>query len=169
MLTSIGDSNLFMACSHIGHDCRVGNSNIVANSVAVSGHVEIGSHVTIGGLVGIHQFVRLGDYGLLGAGAMVTKDLPPYCTAQGDRCFLIGVNTVRLERCGFSAQEITDIKRLYKTVFMGAGAFKERLVQATQEFGDSPKAKAFLDFIASSERGVMTARARVSETAGTDN
>ncbi len=157
MRTTIGNSNLFMACSHVGHDCQIGNFNIVANSVAIAGHVTIGDGVTLGGLCGVHQFVRLGDYALLGAGAMVNKDVPPYCLAQGDRAKLAGINRVGLERRGFSAEDIRALKNLYREVFLTEGLWRER-VEKAREYAKIPAAIKFLDFIASSERGVAPVR-----------
>lgn len=158
MLTSIGSGNLFMANSHVGHDSHVGNKNIIANSCALAGHVTVGSGVTIGGLSAIHQFVKLGDLGFIGGGAMVSLDLPPYCMAQGDRAGVVGVNIVGLERNGFSAEQVERMKKLYRTVYVAKGLFKAKLEQARSEFGSFAECAAFLDFIAASERGVMTLR-----------
>ncbi|MCL4139356.1 UNVERIFIED_CONTAM: hypothetical protein GTU68_039304, partial [Idotea baltica] len=102
MLTSIGDQNLFMASSHVGHDCKVGNANVIANSVALAGHVTIHDFVIMGGLSAVHQFVRIGDSSMISGGSMVIKDIPPFSIAQGDRASLVGINKIGLERRGFS-------------------------------------------------------------------
>ena len=81
--TVVGDGNLFMASSHVGHDSIVGNGNVFANNVALAGHVTIQNKVIIGGMVGIHQFCTIGDHAMLSGGSMVVKDIPPYCIAQG--------------------------------------------------------------------------------------
>ncbi len=162
MKTVIGNGNLFMACSHVGHDSIVGDGNIFANSVALSGHVIVGNHVILGGMTGIHQFCKLGDFSFSGAGAMVAQDLPPYCMAQGDRAELIGLNLVGLKRHGFTAEEIKDLKTLYRELFRGKGTLKDRIVLARDTYAQSEKALALIDFVASSERGTILPRKKTA-------
>jgi len=170
MITKIGNNNLFMANCHIGHDGMVGDSNVIANSAAIAGHVVIGNGVIVGGLVAIHQFVRLGDCCLLGGGAMVVKDIPPYCIAQGDRATLIGVNKVALERKGFSREDVMRVRKLYREVFQGSGSFESRVESARKEFSNFAAATLFLDFIGSTERGIAFAsRSQNSEDGDSDN
>ncbi|RMD86800.1 MAG: acyl-ACP--UDP-N-acetylglucosamine O-acyltransferase [Candidatus Dadabacteria bacterium] len=166
METKVGDRNLFMACSHIGHDCVVGDYNIFANSAGISGHVIIGNHVTVGGLCGVHQFVRLGDYCFLSGGAMVGKDVPPFCTAQGDRAGLAGLNTVGMKRNGFDLESINLIKRLYRELFLGDGLFRERLECAMEKYKEEDLALSFLRFISESKRGVCMPRSASSSDTG---
>ncbi|MCB0333962.1 MAG: acyl-ACP--UDP-N-acetylglucosamine O-acyltransferase, partial [Bdellovibrionales bacterium] len=154
MLTSIGDNNLFMVSSHVGHDSHIGDGNILANSVGISGHVMIGNKVTIGGLVGIHQFVRLGDFSFLAGGAMVSQDIPPYCLAHGNRAELIGLNHIGLKRAGWDSDTIAVMRRVYRKIFLGSGVLQQKLQRAREEFGTELFVAPFLDFIASSERGV---------------
>ncbi len=163
MLTSIGDENLFMVSSHVGHDSHVGNGNIFANSVGMSGHVTVGNKVTVGGLCGIHQFVRLGDYSFLAGGAMVTQDIPPYCLAHGNRAELIGLNQVGLKRAGWDSDSVSTMRRVYRKLFYGTGTLKERLAEAQQEYGALDFAHLFLEFIQSSERGVAQARSKTDK------
>jgi UDP-N-acetylglucosamine acyltransferase len=92
MVTQVGDYNLLMMYCHIAHDCTLGNRNIIANGATLGGHVVVEDFVIVGGLVGIHQFVRVGTSALLGAGSMVSKDVPPFCNATGDRARLRGLN-----------------------------------------------------------------------------
>lgn len=153
MRTSIGSDNLFMANSHVGHDSRIGNGNVLANSSAIAGHVEIGSGVTLGGLTGVHQFVRLGDLSILGAGSMVNKDVPPFCIAQGDRAHLFGINKVALERKGFSADDIARLRQLYRSIFIAPGTMKEKLQGAAQACGGFKLGLQLLEFLSRSERG----------------
>jgi UDP-N-acetylglucosamine acyltransferase len=162
MITTIGSHNLFMVCSHIGHDCKVGNHNVIANSAAISGHVEIGDHVIIGGLAGIHQFVRIGNHAFLAGGAKVTQDIPNYCLAQGDRAVLFGVNVVGLKRHGFSLDDIRTIKIAYRRLFLGSGKMQDKIsaliVEITADKTTvSPAIQEFIDFVASSKRGIATA------------
>jgi UDP-N-acetylglucosamine acyltransferase len=164
MLTSIGDRNLFMANTHVGHDSIVGNRCILANSAGLSGHVTLGDGVIIGGLSGIHQFVRIGDIAMIGAGAMVTEDIPPFCMAQGDRAKIQGLNRLGLERNGASQDEVAMLRKVYRTVFRsqsGGGTplvFKERVEGARLLAAGTPRAEAFVAFLASSERGIAAPR-----------
>lgn len=160
MVTKIGDANLFMANSHAGHDGKIGSNNVFANSAALAGHVTVGDYVTIGGMCGIHQFVRLGDHCLLGAGSMVNKDIPPFCIGQGDRAGLAGINVIGLQRRGFSGDDISLLKRLYRDLFWGAGSFNHRVESARREIEDFAPGLAMLKFISESQRGVTTPRSK---------
>ncbi|MDH3444884.1 MAG: acyl-ACP--UDP-N-acetylglucosamine O-acyltransferase, partial [Deltaproteobacteria bacterium] len=101
MVTRIGNQNLLMMYCHIAHDCILGNGNVIANGATLGGHVIIENYVIVGGLVGIHQFVKIGSGAILGAGSMVSKDVPPFCNATGDRARLRGLNLEGLRRRGF--------------------------------------------------------------------
>ena len=160
MKTTVGDGNLFMATTHVGHDTVVGNANIMANGAALAGHVWVGNYVTVGGLSGIHQFVRLGDHCFLGGGAMVVKDIPPFCIAQGDRAVLAGLNVVGLERRGLDANVIQQIKSLYRRIFLSPGTWKEKLAAAESEASGFKEGKFFLEFIGASTRGITLPRGR---------
>jgi UDP-N-acetylglucosamine acyltransferase len=157
MRTVIGNGNLLMGSVHIGHDSIVGNSNILANGVAVAGHVKIGNGVTIGGLSGIHQFVQLGDLAFIAAGAMVTQDIPPFCMAQGDRAALVGLNRIGMQRKGLDTNVISEIKRLYRELFVADGPFRQKIEKLTASV-ESEASKTFLSFITNSQRGVAHAR-----------
>lgn len=159
MLTQIGDGNLFMANSHLGHDGRVGNGNVIANSAALAGHVTIGNHTTVGGLVGVHQFTRLGDLCILSGGTMVVKDIPPYCIAQGDRAGLVGINKIALQRRGYSADDIRLLRQLYRELFLGDGPLAGRLVSCRNSYGENAIAGSFLSFCETSTRGLTFPRA----------
>jgi UDP-N-acetylglucosamine acyltransferase len=161
MITRIGDQNLFMANTHVGHDTLVGNRCVFANSAALAGHVIVGDGVIVGGLSGIHQFVRLGDVAMIGAGAMVSQDVPPYFMAQGDRAKIHGLNRVGLERNGGTREDLAAIRSLYRIVFTPTvvpGAhrvtFKERLAAAKVEVGTNQRAAQVIAFLETSERGV---------------
>lgn len=159
--TRIGSGCLFMAYSHLAHDCRVGNGVILVNSVGVAGHVEIGDFTVIGGLVGVHQFVRIGKYCMLGGGSMVGKDVPSFCTAQGDRATLRGLNLIGMRRAGLSRETIAAVKDAYKTLFSPGVSMEAGLAQLKS----SPVAavQEMVAFIERSQRGVMRPRAVVPE------
>jgi UDP-N-acetylglucosamine acyltransferase len=160
MVTRIGDSNLFMANTHVGHDSFVGNRCIMANSAALAGHVVLGNGVVVGGLVGIHQFVKLGDLVMIGGGAMVTRDIPPFCIAVGDRATLQGLNLIGLERSGVSREEVALLRKVYRDIVIGDSPetkgkrFKERVELARPAAVSNSKAAAFIQFIDRSERGI---------------
>jgi len=164
MVTRIGNQNLFMANSHVGHDSIVGDRCVIANSAALSGHVELGSGIVVGGLSGIHQFVRIGDVAMIGAGAMVSQDIPPFCTAQGDRAKLVGLNKLGLERNGASRDEIMLLRRVYRAVFMreeegsSGGSIKERVEGARSLVAESQRGQFFLEFLSKVTRGVARHR-----------
>ncbi|MFN0062910.1 MAG: acyl-ACP--UDP-N-acetylglucosamine O-acyltransferase, partial [Myxococcaceae bacterium] len=153
-VTRIGHRNLFMANSHVAHDCRVGEGCILANSVALAGHVQMGNHVTCGGLSGVHQFTRLGDYSFIAGGAMVGMDVPPYCTAQGDRAELVGLNAVGLTRHGFTEEQILRIKEAYRVLFRSKLGLNEALAKLRAEHAGHPEIDRLLDFVGSSTRGI---------------
>ena len=160
MITKIGDSNLFMANTHVGHDTFVGNRCVFANSCALAGHVIIGDGVIVGGLSGIHQFVKIGDVAMVGAGAMVSQDIPPYCLAQGDRAKIHGLNRVGLERNGGNRDDLSALRKIYRTVFTPTSpdvvgrSFKERVAVARGLVGLNERGLQFVAFLESSERGV---------------
>ena len=162
MRTSIGDHNLFMANTHVGHDSIVGSRCVIANGAALAGHVTLGSGVIVGGLSGIHQFVRLGDVSMIGAGAMVAQDIPPYCMAQGDRATIQGLNRIGLERNGGTREDLATLREIYRIVFTSAvpevqgKVFKERVAYSRTVAEVCQKALDLVAFLESSDRGVTS-------------
>jgi UDP-N-acetylglucosamine acyltransferase len=154
METVIGDENLFMNNSHVGHDCRIGSHTRLANGAALAGHVTVDDHAIVSGLAAVAQFVHIGESAFLGGGSMVVMDVPPYCMANGDRAKLIGLNVVGLERRGFSAQQMTKLKRGYRLLFQSKLLARDAVERIRAEIADSPQALAMADFVAASERGV---------------
>jgi len=154
MLTRIGSGNLLMNYSHIAHDCLLGDRIIVANGVQLGGHVVIEDGVVLGALAGIHQFARLGESALIGAGSMVSQDVPPFCNATGDRATLHGLNTMGLKRRGFSDELIQSIKRAYRIVFQSRLRMVDAVARVRTELPGLPEVERFVDFIERSERGV---------------
>lgn len=163
MLTKIGSENLFMAGTHVGHDCVVGDGNVFANLASLAGHVTVGSFATLGGLSAVHQFTRVGSLAFIGGGSMVVQDAPPFCIVQGDRAKLYGVNKIGLQRRGFTEGVVKDLHRLYKRLFLGAeggaGTLKDRLDLLEAEYADqggegATAIKELLSFVRSSARGV---------------
>lgn len=154
MVTTVGDGNLLMNYSHIAHDCRIGDSNVVANGVQLGGHVTLESFIVVGALSGIHQFVRIGESAIVGAGSMVSQDVPPFCNATGDRARLHGLNTLGLQRRGLSPEVQSALKRAYRIMFQSSLKARDAIARIrTQEPGVAA-IERFVAFIESSERGV---------------
>ena len=143
-LTQVGDDGLFMACSHVAHDCRIGNHVILVNSVAVAGHCVLEDEVIVGGLSGVHQFVRIGRGAMIGALTMVTADVLPHALVSGPRGQLEGLNLVGLKRRGAGRAEIAALRDLLAA--LGAGSFRETArLRAAHEV--TPMEREVLDFI----------------------
>ncbi len=154
METRIGDHNLLMMYCHIAHDCVLGSHNIIANGATLGGHVGIEDYVIVGGLVGIHQFVKVGTSAILGAGSMVSKDIPPYCNATGDRARLRGLNLEGLRRRGFSREQIEILRKAYRIIFQSGLRAKEALKKIRREFPKSAEVERLASFIENSQRGI---------------
>ena len=158
MVTRIGDGNLFMAYSHVAHDCQIGNGVVLANCATLGGHVVLENYVGVGGLVGVHQFTRIGESAYLGAGSMVSLDVPPYCTAVGDRAHLHGLNLVGLKRRGWTNEQITLLKRSYRILFSEGLPLKEALTAVRETAANAPAILHLANFIAASTRGICRPR-----------
>ena len=152
--TRIGSGNLFMANSHVAHDCVVGNGCRIGNGSALAGHVTMEDHVIISGLAAVHQFTRLGKHAFISGGAMVTMDIPPYATAQGDRAELVGLNTVGLERSGYSKEQLERIKEAHRILFRSKLGLQEALARLRSELGGQPEVDHLIDFVMQSKRGL---------------
>jgi UDP-N-acetylglucosamine acyltransferase len=153
-ITRIGNRNLFMAYAHVAHDCQVGSGCVLANAATLGGHVEIGDHVILGGLAAVHQFTRIGQHAFVAGGAMVVMDVPPFCTAQGDRAELAGINSIGLARHGFSEDQIGRVKEAYRILFRSKLPLEEAVERLRTELGDEPEVKALLTFVTTSQRGL---------------
>ena len=152
--TEIGRNCFLMAYTHIAHDCIVGDNVVMANNATLAGHIVIGKHATVGGLVAIHQFVRVGDYAFVGGKSAVTKDIPPYVIASGDRATLHGLNQVGLKRHGFSQQTVSQLKKAYRLIFRFGLTLNEAIERVGAQVEPLPEVIVFIDFIKSSQRGI---------------
>ncbi len=162
-LTSVGDHNMLLAGAHVGHDARIGNHIVFTNGAMAAGHTLIEDHAILGAMVGVHQFGRVGAYAMVGAGAMLSHDAPPFGLVQGDRARLVSVNKIGLKRAGFPADEISVIKRVYRTLFWRDGVLEKRLADARREAEGNANAIRVIDFVADSERGICATRWRNSK------
>ena len=150
--TVIGDNNLFMAYTHVAHDCIIGDNNILANNVALAGHVVVGNHVVIGGLPPVHQFVQIGDHAMIGGASAVAQDIPPFCLAEGNRASVRSLNVVGLRR-RFEKADIEALNSAFKTIFRSKGSMKES-AEALLHQTDNAKVKQLCDFILHTKRGI---------------
>ncbi len=152
--TVIGSDNLFMAYSHVGHDCVLGNHVVVANGVPFGGHCEVGDFVVVGGVSGVHQFVRIGRFSMIGALSRVTLDVPPFVMASGNDSFRFeGLNSIGLKRRGFSSEKITMIKDAYRIVFQSGLLLSNALEKVKSELPPEPELLEILDFFVSGTHG----------------
>lgn len=158
MITRVGHHNLFMNYSHVAHDCQIGDHVVLANGATLAGHVTIENYVTVGGLVAIHQFTRIGESALLAGGAMVSQDVPPYCIATGDRAHLNGLNLIGLKRRGWSAEELSILKKAYRILFAEGLPLKEAILRLREEYRASASVSRLTTFLADSQRGVCRPR-----------
>lgn len=161
-VTRIGDHNLIMAGSHIGHDCLVGNHTVLANTTGLAGHVQVDDYAILGGQTGVHQFVRIGAHVMTSGGSKVGKDIPPFTIAQGYPARLRGINHVGLKRRGFADDAIRKLRQAYRAIFFDTDTrFEELLSRVRGEFAGVAEVQTFLDFLAvaqSSDRGFLRPR-----------
>ena len=153
--TEVGSNCLLMAYTHLAHDCIVGNNVIIANGVQVAGHVTIADYARIGGLSAIHQFVKIGRNVMIEGGSMVTKDIPPYVIAGRYPVSYEGVNSVGLKRNGFTQEEVNTIQDTYRVIFIHNNNVSKGMAQVEDAIKPSPLRDEILEFIQTSERGVM--------------
>jgi UDP-N-acetylglucosamine acyltransferase len=168
MITEVGDDGTFLANSHVGHDCKVGNHVILSNNVMLAGHVTVGNYVIFGGGSAAIQFSRVGDHAFVGGLSGIENDLIPYGLAMGNRAQLAGLNLVGLRRRGFEREAIHDLRRAWRLLFAPEGTLKERMEDVALEFPDQPQVHEILNFIREGgDRAICTPReARSSEQGG---
>jgi UDP-N-acetylglucosamine acyltransferase len=158
--TVIGDGNLFMAYTHVAHDCRVGNGVIMSNAATLGGHILVEDHAILGGLSAVHQFCHIGRHAFIGGCSAVHRDVPPYAMAVGNRAKLVGLNLVGLKRRGFTDAALQALKKAYEMLFLSELNLREAMDRVRQEFPDIPEIQHLLRFIENSERGLLPADVR---------
>ena len=154
-VTRIGDDNLFMAYSHVAHDCSVGSNAVFANCAALGGHVEIGDWVILGGLTAVHQFTKVGPHAFLAGGAIVTRDVPPYVMVAGNPAVPHAVNSEGLRRRGFSAAQIRNVRDAYRILYRSELRLIEALERLEARGAQQPEVQAFATFIRNSGRSIV--------------
>jgi len=154
--TTVGDGNLFMAYSHVAHDCHIGNGVVMANAATLAGHVTVEDYAILGGLCAILQFTRIGAHVMIGGATSITLDVPPYTIVTGDRreARLRGLNLVGLKRRGFSESTLSELKKAYKILALSGLKLADAVERMKTEVPQSPEVVHFISFIESSTRGV---------------
>ena len=153
--TVIGKNCLLMAYVHVAHDCIVGNNCILVNTVQVAGHVTIDDWAIIGGASALHQFVKVGAHVMLSGGSLVRKDVPPFTKAAREPLTYAGINTVGLRRRGFASEKISEIQEIYRYIFLKGLNNSKALDMVEKEVPASPEKDYIVEFIRTSERGIM--------------
>ncbi len=154
--TVIGNHNFVMAYSHIAHDCVLGNHVLLANAATLAGHVTIADHATIGAFSGVHQFCKVGAYGFVGGYSVITKDVLPYSkTVSAREAGNYGVNTIGLERKGFSPESIQNIRAAFRVILRSKLNTSQALKALKDQFVEDPDVRPIIEFIESSERGII--------------
>ena len=153
--TKIGNDNWIMAYVHIAHDCVIGNNTILANNTSLAGHVTIYDYAILGGFTLIHQFCKIGEHIITAVGSVVFKDIPPYVTASGYDAQPHGINAEGLKRRGFTADEITQIKRAYKVLYRNSNTLEEAKLELVEMQKSCDKIQLLSDFLTQSTRGII--------------
>ena len=154
--TRLGDGNFILAYSHIGHDCQIGSNTLFVNGATLAGHVTIEDFVTIGAFCPVHQFCRIGRYAYIGASTVITQDVPPFSKIVTEReTKSFGINTIGLERKGFSPERLQILKRAYRLLLRAKLNTSQALAEMRKGFPDSPDVQELIRFIESAERGIV--------------
>ena len=153
--TVVGSNCLLMAYAHVAHDCILGNSVILANSVQLAGHVEVGDFAIIGGMSGASQFTRIGAHTYIAGHTVINKDVPPFIKAGRIPISYAGVNSVGLQRRGFSSESINGILEIYRTIYNKGYNTTQALEVIEKELPDCEERNMILSFVKTSSRGII--------------
>ncbi len=156
--TVVGDNCLLMAYSHIGHDCSIGNYCIIGNSSGLAGEVEVDDWAILSGGSLVHQFTHIGAHVMIGGGAKVRIDVPPFIKADRDPLSYLGLNSVGLTRRGFQKERIDEIHNIYRVIYQNGMNVSQALERVEKDFNPSPDRDYILEFIRKSVRGIIRAR-----------
>jgi UDP-N-acetylglucosamine acyltransferase len=152
--TTVGARCFIMTYVHLAHDCQVGDEVVIANATQCAGHVTIHDRAVLSGLNAVHQFVTIGTFAFVGGGSRVNQDIPPYVKAVGNPMELYGLNSIGLQRAGFSGETVAALKRAYRLFFNSDLNLSQAMERARTELPPFPEIERFLAFVESSERGV---------------
>ena len=153
--TIVGSNSLFMANCHVAHDCKVGSNVVIANSVPLGGHVIIEENVVMGGMSAAHQFCRIGRFAIVGGCSKVVQDIPPYSMCDGSPAKIYGLNKIGLDRAGMSGETQTLLKKAFKILFAEGLLIPNAIKKAEKEIKQIDEVKVLLNFVKTSERGMV--------------
>jgi UDP-N-acetylglucosamine acyltransferase len=153
--TRIGSRGNFLAYSHIGHDCTVGDEVVFSNNGTLAGHVQVGDNAVMGGLTAVHQFCRVGRFAITGGCSKIVQDVPPFMIADGNPAEVRGINTVGLERKGFAAEKIKTIKEAFRLIYRSKFNTRQAIEALRKELPASEEINQIVEFIEHSERGII--------------
>ena len=152
--TIVGNDCNLLAHSHVAHNCVVGNHVVMSHSATLGGHVVIGDHANIGGLSAIHQFCHVGLASMVGGMSRVVQDVLPFTIAEGFPAHMRVINKVGMERAGFAPEDIADVRKAFRILFMREMRLEEAVKQVEEEFPSSANVRLMIDAITSSQRGL---------------
>ncbi len=154
-VTRLGDDNLLMAYTHVAHDCVIGNGVIMANGASLAGHVTVDDFAILGGFSLVHQFCRIGRYSFSGMGSVISRDIPPYVMVGGSPTRPRGINSVGMERRGFDAESILQIKRAFKLIYKSRLKLEEAIESLAAMAEQSSEVIPLLEFLKQSGRSII--------------
>jgi len=153
--TRLGSRGNFLAYSHIGHDCAVGNEVVFSNNGTLAGHVQVGDNAVMGGLTAVHQFCRIGRFAITGGCSKIVQDVPPFMIADGNPAEIRGVNLVGLERKNYPAERVKPIKEAFRLIYRSKYNTAQALEAVRKELPQSDEIREIVEFIETSERGII--------------
>ena len=153
--TRVGSRGNFLAYSHIGHDCTVGDEVVFSNNGTLAGHVQVGNHAVMGGLTAVHQFCRIGRFAITGGCAKIVQDVPPFMIADGNPAEIRGVNLVGLERKGFTPESVKWIKEAFRLIYRSKYNTRQAVNAVRKELPQTEEIMQIIEFIEQSERGII--------------
>jgi UDP-N-acetylglucosamine acyltransferase len=154
-VTQIGNDNLFMAYTHVAHDCIIGDHVIMANGASLAGHVHLNSHAILGGFTLVHQFTQIGQYSFAAMGSAITQDIPPFVMVGGKPTRPHGINSVGMERNGIAAEDVRLIRNAYKIIYKMNLRLEDAIEQIEALATDSKELTEMVNFLRNVRRGIL--------------
>ena len=154
-ITRIGNDNLFMAYTHVAHDCVIGDHVIMANGASLAGHVHLNDHAILGGFTLVHQFTQIGQYSFAAMGSAITQDVPPFVMVGGKPTRPHGINSVGMERNDISAEDIRLIRNAYKIIFKMNLRLEDAIEKLEELASDSQQLSNMISFLRNVRRGIL--------------
>lgn len=154
-VTRVGNHNLFMAYTHVAHDCVIGDHVIMANGASLAGHVRLGDFAILGGFTLVHQFTKIGEHSFSAMGSAVSQDIPPYVMVGGRPTRPHGINSVGMERQGFSCDAIRQIRMAYKVLYKKGLKLDEAIEQIADMAKEYSELNVMIEFLKTVTRGIL--------------